>query len=142
MNNVASSPGRRLSTGPGGAIYSENSSFVLSNCTFNGNTADGIGGALYSKSGFPILSNCIFWGDTPNQIQVEMDMPTVTYSNIEGGFPGEGNIDVDPLFANPETGDFHLKSQAGCCANCNERQPLFKKHALEIMLLYSGSILP
>lgn len=51
-----------------------------------------------------------------------------TYSSIQGGWPGEGNIDVDPLFADPvdwqadmpydpndpwSVGDYHLKSQAG-----------------------------
>jgi len=54
----------------------------------------------------------------------------ITYSNVQGGFTGEGNIDADPLFAvlgyfdpngTPEDisddywidGDYHLKSQAG-----------------------------
>ena len=54
----------------------------------------------------------------------------VLYSNVEGGFFGEGNIDIDPLFADsgywdpngtPDDasddfwieGDYHLKSQAG-----------------------------
>jgi hypothetical protein len=37
----------------------------------------------------------------------------VSYSNIKGGFIGEENIDADPLFADPENSDYHLKSQAG-----------------------------
>ncbi len=39
----------------------------------------------------------------------------MTYSNIQGGWQGQGqnNIDVDPLFADPYNGDYHLKSQAG-----------------------------
>jgi hypothetical protein len=36
-----------------------------------------------------------------------------TYSNIKGGWPGLGNIDADPCFADPDSGDYHLKSQAG-----------------------------
>ncbi len=112
--NWASGPGRRIPTGPGGAIYSEDSNFALTNCTFSGNSADGLGGSLFSDGGFPTLTNCIFWGNRPNEIQANMDTPIVTYSNIQGGFIGQGNIDVDPLFADPEMGDFHLKSQAGC----------------------------
>jgi hypothetical protein len=44
---------------------------------------------------------------------VESDSATVTYCDIQGGWPGEGNIDVDPLFADPASGDYHLKSRAG-----------------------------
>ncbi|MHC4568751.1 MAG: hypothetical protein ACYTE3_23695, partial [Planctomycetota bacterium] len=36
-----------------------------------------------------------------------------TYSNVQGGWSDEGNIDVDALFADPANGDYHLKSQAG-----------------------------
>ena len=34
----------------------------------------------------------------------------ITYSNVEGGFPGDGNIDSDPLFRDPVYKDFHLMS--------------------------------
>jgi hypothetical protein len=37
----------------------------------------------------------------------------MTYCLVQGGFPGIGNMDVDPLFADPENGDFRLMSQAG-----------------------------
>ncbi len=36
----------------------------------------------------------------------------ISYSNIQGGWGGEGNIDVDPLFRDPNNGDFHLMSIA------------------------------
>jgi len=35
------------------------------------------------------------------------------YSDIQGGWPGEGNIDADPLFADTANGNYHLISQAG-----------------------------
>jgi len=34
-------------------------------------------------------------------------------SSVWRFFAGEGNIDADPLFANPENGGYHLKSQSG-----------------------------
>ena len=37
----------------------------------------------------------------------------IRYNDVQGGWEGEGNIDKDPLFANPDAADFHLKSQAG-----------------------------
>ena len=38
----------------------------------------------------------------------------VTYSNVSGGWAGEGNINVDPLFVDPANNDFHLQSQSPC----------------------------
>ena len=36
-------------------------------------------------------------------------LATVEYSDVEGGFPGTGNIDADPLFADALNGDFHVR---------------------------------
>ncbi len=59
----------------------------------------------------PTLTNCILWGDSPAEIYG--DTPTVTYSDVGGGWPGLGNIDADPCFVDANNGDYHLKSQAG-----------------------------
>jgi hypothetical protein len=45
--------------------------------------------------------------------QIVNSTGAVTYSDIQGSYPGAGNIDVDPLFADAAGGDYHLKSQAG-----------------------------
>jgi hypothetical protein len=37
----------------------------------------------------------------------------VRYNDIQGGWEGEGNLDKDPLFADPDADDYHLKSAAG-----------------------------
>lgn len=50
------------------------------------------------------ITNSILWGNTAPTGQeifiTSSPMPTVTYSNIEGGYSGTGNINTDPLFAN------------------------------------------
>jgi len=63
----------------------------------------------------PIITNSIIYynGSDYNGVQIESNFATVTYSDVQGNWPGEGNIDVDPLFADPANGDYHLKSQAG-----------------------------
>ncbi len=97
----------------GGGIYTYNSSNVtLYNCTLSGNSTGREGGGIYNRlSGSDItLTNCIVWGNTPDQIY---GSAIVSYSDIQGGLPGERNIDVDPLFADLDNGDYHLKSQAG-----------------------------
>jgi hypothetical protein len=57
-----------------------------------------------------IGTNCIFWGNSPEQIY---GVVTVTYSDVQAGWSGRGNIDTDPCFIDPDAGDCHLRSQAG-----------------------------
>jgi len=37
-----------------------------------------------------------------------------TYCNFAQSYPGEGNISSDPLFVDPELGDFHLRPYSPC----------------------------
>jgi parallel beta-helix repeat protein len=95
----------------GGGMYNQGASPALTNCTFASNSAvtDG-GGMLNSSSSSPALTNCILWADTPDEIS-NYDLassPAVTYSDVQGGYGGAGNISADPHFADPGNGDFHL----------------------------------
>jgi parallel beta-helix repeat protein len=98
----------------GGGMYVENSSPTLINCTFTGNSATYFGGGIYCGTGSPVLTNCVMWGDTPDEISIFGGTPAITYSDVQGGFVGEGNIDADPLFAHPANGDFHLLTGSPC----------------------------
>ena len=63
-----------------------------------------------------ILTNSIIYnnGLDSDLVQIESNLTaTITYTDVQGGWPGQGNIDADPLFADPDNGDYHLKSQAG-----------------------------
>ncbi|MFB0524320.1 MAG: LamG-like jellyroll fold domain-containing protein [Phycisphaerae bacterium] len=95
----------------GSGMYNKGSPVVM-NCTFSGSAAE-YGGEIYCDGGSPVLTNCILWGDRPEEIFMFGGTPVITYSDVKGGWPGEGNIDADPLFADPNNGDYHLKSQAG-----------------------------
>jgi hypothetical protein len=62
------------------------------------------------------LKDCILWHNGSNSISLEgggIGAVTVTYSDIEGGYVGTGNLNVDPLFADSASSDYHLKSTAG-----------------------------
>ena len=90
---------------------------TIVNCTFSGNTARR-GGVLFNNEASPVLTNCILWGNQGtesgnNIFNYPRSYPKVTYSCVEGGHAGKGNISADPLFADPAQGDFHLKSEAG-----------------------------
>jgi hypothetical protein len=36
------------------------------------------------------------------------------HANVQGRWPGEGNIDADPFFVNPTNGDYRLRSGSPC----------------------------
>jgi hypothetical protein len=117
----------------GGGMFNlrDSSGSFLSNCTFSGNSARLSAAGVYSY-GEMTAKNCIFWGNVGPAI---VGKAMVTYSDIQGGWPGQGNIDADPCFAesgrwinandpnqiaepnDPNAvwvdGDYHLKSQAG-----------------------------
>ncbi|NQT03477.1 MAG: hypothetical protein HQ580_15730, partial [Planctomycetes bacterium] len=82
----------------GGGMENINSHPMLTNCTFSGNSIIFGPGAIRNLGSKPILTNCILWGNSSDQIDPRA---IVSYSNIQGGWEGEGNIDVDPLFVDP-----------------------------------------
>jgi hypothetical protein len=99
--------------GNGGGVYCHGGSPTIISCTIAGNSADDCGGGIYSESGIPELVNCILWyNSAPKEPEISGNV-SVSYSNIKGGFIGDGNIDTVPLFVDPNNGDYHLKSQAG-----------------------------
>ncbi|MDH4239822.1 MAG: hypothetical protein OEW48_09685 [Phycisphaerae bacterium] len=85
------------------------SSPTLNNLTIVGNDY-GIDVWGYS---FPQIESCILWDNTYSDIFTEAYAPNVTYSCIERIVDGEGNISLDPLFADPNNEDYHLQSQIG-----------------------------
>jgi L-ascorbate metabolism protein UlaG (beta-lactamase superfamily) len=153
------------SAGAGGGIINEDSSPILNNCIFSGNSASEFGGGMcnvrsstilinctfaqnstengyalhcYSVSGSQLdieLINCILWNGGNEIWYDEFSSIVITYSNVQGDYPGEGNINLDPLFADPGywadvndpnivvepndpnavwiDADYHLKSEAG-----------------------------
>jgi len=105
----------------GGGICCDNtSSPSFTNCTMSRNVAFGGGGGgveCYDSSE-PIFINCIFWGDSPEEIHLFESTPsitiTITYSNIHGGYDGSGNINANPLFVDPNAGNYHMMSVSPC----------------------------
>ncbi len=102
----------------GGILCSYNANPLIINNIFSGNTASFGGGFCCMFTSYPIIINTILWGDSAytNGHEVfgdDASWPTFTYCNIQNTYmPGEGNIDIDPLFRDPENGDFHLMSIA------------------------------
>ena len=60
------------------------------------------------------VTNSIFWRNGGDDVAVSQGSTlTVAYTNAEEVIAGTGNLSVDPLFANPGAGDYHLRSSGG-----------------------------
>ena len=135
----------------GGALWAYRAELTVDNSTFaqNGAPRGGTlgwpavqGGEIVCRAA---MENCIVWdgkgsisgansGLRPRGGGYEIATAEVVirYSDVQGGWPGDGNIDADPLFASPGhwanpdvvvpptqpnatwiEGDYHLRSQTG-----------------------------
>jgi hypothetical protein len=129
------------STDDGGAVFGFNGSPTFTNCLFANNEAPSLAGAIltYGVGDTPRLTNCtitgnharfasaiysnnllientIIWGNTGDNDQIYALTGTlsVRYSNVQGGFAGEGNINIIPNFGNPLDNDYHLMPGSAC----------------------------
>ncbi len=84
---------------------------IMTNCTVVENLAAGLGTA-----GATVKNSIIYFNDGA---QVEDTRAGISYSDVQGGWSGDGNIDADPLFvlagqwvdSTWTAGDYHLQSQ-------------------------------
>ena len=92
----------------GGAMYTTQGGFpVLANCALYGNSAYDGSGLYCSFSSNPDIVNSIIWGNAPGatglEIIVKFDaVASASYSDIEGGFTGVGNLDANPIFTDAD----------------------------------------
>ena len=111
-------------TGRGGAIFNDHSTVNIVNSTFYGNHAGQDGGAISSYcSPQPItITNSILWGDsapTGSEIFDFVSTTIVAYSNVMGGYNGEGNINQDPKFVDTINRKLHLLQGSKCIDSGN-----------------------
>ena len=99
----------------GGGMYNEHrSSPAIINCTFSNNSAVSGGGMYNIYASNPTVTNCILWENTGGSIMNASSTPTVTFSDVEGGHIGEGNLDADPFFVTFHGFDFLLRRDSPC----------------------------
>jgi hypothetical protein len=103
INNVVV---KNLSVKAGGGIYNNVSNAKITNSTIADNAAfdpqqsASSGGGIYNDSNsLPQIANTIVWNNTANaNAGIGGSTATVSYSIIQGGHVGTGNIDVNPKF--------------------------------------------
>jgi hypothetical protein len=88
---------------------------TIINNTIASNSASNRGGSIYSSNSQGVVLNSILYGnEAPNGPEIYLNGSTITvrYSDIQVGWPGEGNINVNPFFAN--TVDYQLSDSSLC----------------------------
>ncbi len=103
------------SFGGGGINATQSGRLNVYNSTFVNNIADTSAGAVRraTTDASVVINNSIAFGNFPVAAQIAISGPgtdLVNYSLVEGGYtePGVGNIDADPMFADPSNGDYSL----------------------------------
>lgn len=98
-----------INNNQGDAIMNDGGSVVtLINSTVSGNTGWGV----RSESGASAtISNTVLWDNGLGQVS---GAATVSYSCVQGGFAGDGNIDVDPQFLTPSNGNYRITHDSFC----------------------------
>jgi hypothetical protein len=108
----------------GAGLWINGASVSLKHVTLAANRTFGRGGAAAVAAGTLSVVSSIVWGnyaDTGNN-PIYPATPTVTYSDIQGGYTGTGNINLDPLFVNilpvnstpTAAGDYRLLAGSPC----------------------------
>ena len=119
-NNVIA--GNEAQGDNGGAIYLSAAFPTFLNNTIVNNEAGDLGGAIYMYASHPVIVNSILYYNQDSAATeiygVNSSTVIVSYSDVEGGWEGEGNVDIDPLFRDMSGGDFHL--QAEMCGDEND----------------------
>ena len=110
----------------GGLCLGDYSNATLEKNTIFGNTALIYGGGMAITSAISTDSigvvNSIFWDNSseaqsimPFEIYNQYNIPLVlSNSNIRYGWEGEGNINTNPLFCQPDINNFHLAENSPC----------------------------
>ncbi len=92
-----------------------NNTIVRNKCLGSGNYG-GKGGGIFVFSIKLVTRNNIIWGNTQTSggaiARLSGGVATAEYSDIQGGYPGQTNFNLDPLFA--DTSFFNLTPASPC----------------------------
>lgn len=65
----------------------------------------------------PVVQNCIVWHNSTNVDDKNTDWSgevQIRFSDIQGGWPGYGNIDLEPLFVDAASDNYQLQALSPC----------------------------
>lgn len=98
------------------------SSLTLINCTIVSNTGTNGGGAFRNDAGVLTVVGSILWNNGASEIDANGGTTNVTYSNIQGGFTGIGNLMTNPLFVSIGADNYQLQATSPCIDSADGNQ--------------------
>jgi hypothetical protein len=107
----------------GFAIWAQANVVALTNCTIADNAyiyhpyTNANGNTIFNNTNSFLIQNSIFWNNTHAITSQFNNSLHISFSNIQGGFSGTGNINSDPLF----TAEYRLQA-ASPCINAGDPQ--------------------
>jgi len=110
----------------GGLIIRSTAAEVLfDSCTLSNNINEDNGVTFSIEEGASVLFRNSIVRKASSEANLIEGAGTVlaSYSNLEGGFPGEGNIDADPVFVDPANGDYRLQMGSPCIDSASNAGP-------------------
>jgi hypothetical protein len=110
--------GNKAHGGGGVAVFGSRAAPRIVNATVTANEA-AQGGALFSGGARPTVVNSILWGNRsrrgPGEVGLEGEGGlTAEYSDIRGGWPGAGVVDLDPAFSGQGRWPYALAAGSPC----------------------------
>jgi hypothetical protein len=114
---AANSAPTDLSLKGGGLYTSADTTNSIENCTIGFNSPDGL---FTDAGGTTTVVNSIVWGNASEQVG---GSPTVSYSDVQRGYAGLGNIDRNPIFLSQ---DQLIIVPGSPCINAGSQDPSYK----------------
>lgn len=107
--------GDNTASGRAGGVDIVDAAPTLTSCTVADNTAGAAAAGIGGSDASPRVTNTIVWGNRPGAIAFSgASAPVVTYSDVEGGFAGTGNLNANPRFASGPGGNYRLIASSPC----------------------------
>ncbi len=122
MNNVTVA-GNSAPEG-GGGIFIQTSLVTINNATITGNNAEVGSGILLFNGSSSSIVNSIVWGNGGEQSIYLDDFSEANITFSDAAWEGEGNINQNPLFVNPDANNFSLQSNSPCIDSGSPDFPL------------------
>jgi hypothetical protein len=98
----------------GGILSNSYARTNIINCTIADNSisaSQSSGGGIYADTSYIAVRNSIIWYNDGSAVVLNGTLTSnpIVYSDIEGGYSGQGNINREPMFASRGS-DYHLRS--------------------------------
>ncbi|MBN1592986.1 MAG: right-handed parallel beta-helix repeat-containing protein [Candidatus Coatesbacteria bacterium] len=101
---------RNYAKNSGGGLFVRHDTSNIANNTISYNESNGAGGIRFYSNNSSQITDCIIWGNGDDLA----GYCSATYCCIGEDYPGEGNIQFDPLFVIGPLGEYYLHPDSPC----------------------------